>query len=51
LHFGRADCARRLGWTYELLEHFHAWLANKTAAYVHIPYAKFGCYAARVDRA
>ena len=25
-------------------------LANPTAAYVHIHYAKFGCYAARADR-
>jgi hypothetical protein len=25
-------------------------LANKTAAYIHIHYAKFGCYAARADR-
>jgi Protein of unknown function (DUF1203) len=26
-------------------------LANPTAAYIHIHYAKFGCYAARADRA
>ena len=25
-------------------------LANPTAAYVHIHYARFGCYAARADR-
>ena len=26
-------------------------LANPATAYVHIHYAKFGCYAARADRA
>jgi len=30
---------------------FEQMLRNKRAAYLHVHFAKFGCYAARVDRA